>query len=1334
MEADISLKKGTGIPSFLKYGEPAIDTDGKVLYVGIDENGGSNYAKFIDETEIDKKIDYSLQELKSLQYYGDVNIVPSDVDLFKFTVNEDGETASVVFNGEKNEHNEFKYEGDIVVPYEYVDKNGKSYIVTEVDVNAFCPGPNIKSITIPNSVTSIGRGAFAFCKSLTSIIIPNSVTSIGDFAFNYCNSLTNIEIPDSVTSIGDSAFYNCSSLTSITIPNSVTSIGDDAFAFCSSIPSITIPNSVTSIGDDAFYYCSRLTSITIPDSVTSIGDCAFYVCESLTNITLPDSVTSIGDYAFRNCRGLTSITIPESVTSIEDVAFEGCISLANIYYKGTKAQWGAIEIAEGNDNLLNATIHYEWTDVTKGYVDEKIKDIVIEGGGTVVDDELDLNSENPVQNKVITEKFNEIDDKDSVLLSGEGEYSIKNRDNNLAIGNDSISIGIDTKSGCRGYYFNGIDFKKKKIYLCKTQKVPVNIVDDISLLDENFETPLYKINEMFSINNYAGYYDFCGKIISIEHNVITYDILPFDITGVDTKGNIANLEDLDINDFVFYVPTQPEIGLVVFAPGGMANGDGAIASGEFSLALGRDVTAGGRFGVAFGRNTKAGYTGFSIGQGNTVTGANSLVGGNDSKCNGKTSLAFGLQCYVDKLAEYSIVLGSNSQAYDKRSFVAGYGLVSKVPFQTVLGNFNVRDNDENKLLIVGNGTSGNYSNAFVLNKNGSAWFSGDVTVGDNKEKLAKEYYVKEIDSKIKSLQYYGDASIIPSDASLFNFTINEDGKTAGVVFNGEKNEYDEFIYDEDIVVPYEYVDKNGKSYIVTEVDANAFSKGNNIKSIIIPNSVMNIGTGAFCDCFNLTNITIPNSVTNIGSNAFNYCSSLKSVTIPNNVINIGDSAFDGCSSLTSITIPDSVTSIESFTFGYCANLKNITIPDSVTNIGAAVFEDCSNLIDIYYEGTKEQWDDIDIGANNEVLTNATIHYEWTDVTKGYVDGKFEDILEKTVNKSDCKGCYFSSIDFDNKKIYLSKSETPVIPVNGKNHMDATFPIQPYSVGDEFSINNADAYYDFCGKITDIYCNEISYEGNYDGELPFSSTGNVTDESKIDTNDYIFYVPAKPDVGLVIFATGSIDSGNGAIASGDNSLAVGRDVIAGGRYSVALGRNNKSGYTGFSIGQGNMVDGSNSFVGGQESKNHGLTSLVFGLQNYIDELADYSVVLGNNCKAYKTKAFLIGSGLVSQIPNQIILGFFNKQDKDTNKLLIVGNGTSSTYSNAHVLDRQGNAWFAGDVKIGENNEKLATETYVDDKVKELDDKIGDVETVFDKIIAQQESIIAIQNALIGGDSE
>ena len=123
--------------------------------------------------------------------------------------------------------------------------------------------------------------------NIINYVVKAGTRVICDGAFKNCNGLTSVTIPNSVTSIGEEAFAHCRGLTSVTIPNSVTSIGDEAFAYCRGLTSLTIPNSVTSIGDWAFYYCSGLTSVTIPNSVTSIGDYAFASCKSLKYIIIP---------------------------------------------------------------------------------------------------------------------------------------------------------------------------------------------------------------------------------------------------------------------------------------------------------------------------------------------------------------------------------------------------------------------------------------------------------------------------------------------------------------------------------------------------------------------------------------------------------------------------------------------------------------------------------------------------------------------------------------------------------------------------------------------------------------------------------------------------------------------------------------------------------------------------------------------------------------------------------------------------------------------------------------------------------------------------------------
>lgn len=199
------------------------------------------------------------------------------------------------------------------------------------------------TLTLPNSVTSIGVRAFYQCQSLTGLVLSNSLTSISDGAFDGDWSLQgNLTIPNSVTSIGDYAFFYCS-FTSVTIPNSVASIGVGAFGKCKFLTgNLILPNSITSISDAAFSLCARLTGITIPNSVTTIGNNAFTMA-GLTSITIPNSVISIGDWAFALCNLTGSLTIPNSVTSIGRDAFHsndltGALAIPNsVTSIGTRA-------------------------------------------------------------------------------------------------------------------------------------------------------------------------------------------------------------------------------------------------------------------------------------------------------------------------------------------------------------------------------------------------------------------------------------------------------------------------------------------------------------------------------------------------------------------------------------------------------------------------------------------------------------------------------------------------------------------------------------------------------------------------------------------------------------------------------------------------------------------------------------------------------------------------------------------------------------------------------------------------------------------------------------
>ena len=133
------------------------------------------------------------------------------------------------------------------------------------------------------------------------------------------------------------------------------------------------------------------------------------------------------------------------------------------------------------------------------------------------------------------------------------------------------------------------------------------------------------------------------------------------------------------------------------------------------------------------------------------------------------------------------------------------------------------------------------------------------------------------------------------------------------------------------------------------------------KTSVIPKdgSVTSIGIYAFYGCTGLTRITIPNGIVSIGGAAFYRCSNLREVIIPNSVTSIGEIAFYCCESLPSITIPDGVTFMDNRVFEGCGELTRVTLPASLTSVGMNIFDICERLTDIYFRGTKEQWDELD---------------------------------------------------------------------------------------------------------------------------------------------------------------------------------------------------------------------------------------------------------------------------------------------------------------------------------------------------------------------------------------
>ncbi len=194
---------------------------------------------------------------------------------------------------------------------------------------------NNENVIIPKylngkPVITIGQEAFqGKSKVLKSVLIPDSVTSIGDYAFSFCGNLESITIPSSVTSIGKKAFSGCNNLESITVEsnNANYSSQDGILYNKDKTQIIEVPQGISG-------------SIVLPNTLTSIGSSAFFNCGNLKTVTFEENskLENIGYSAFDGCIGLESITIPSSVTSIGGSAFYNCSKLMNVFFED-KTTW-----------------------------------------------------------------------------------------------------------------------------------------------------------------------------------------------------------------------------------------------------------------------------------------------------------------------------------------------------------------------------------------------------------------------------------------------------------------------------------------------------------------------------------------------------------------------------------------------------------------------------------------------------------------------------------------------------------------------------------------------------------------------------------------------------------------------------------------------------------------------------------------------------------------------------------------------------------------------------------------------------------------------------------
>ncbi len=619
----------------------------------------------------------------------------------------------------------------------------------------------------------------------------------------------------------------------------VTSIGNSAFSSCYDLTSVSIGNNVTSIGDYAFASCNALSSVTIGNSVTSIGEGAFSKCSGLSSVTIPNSVTSIGACAFEYCSGLPSVTIPNSVTSIGNSAFYYCSGLTSV------------TIGNSVKNIGNYVFAYC-----------------------------------------------------SGLTS-------------VTIPNNVTSIGVEAFRNCTGL------------------------------------TSVTIPNSVRSIRDRAFYY--CSGLTSVT--------IPNSVTSI---GNsvfyyCSNLTSITIPNSV------TSIGQDAFRS----------CSGLTSIAIPNSVKSIGN--SAF--QDCAGLTSVAIGSGVNDIG---------DKAFAKCSKLLDIHCYAEKVPSATDaftdsnyqnatlhVPSASVESYKKTEPWSGFSNI--VAITTEVDGINYDFNAETK-------------QATVIHR--LAFYYGKIVIPESVEFMGVTYSVTSIAGGAFSFGQGVTSVTIPNSVKSIG------GNAFGMICTVSS------VHISDIAAwcNIEFGDINSNPLNKAH---HLYLNGEEVKDLVIPNSVTSIGDYAFSGCSGLTSVTIPNSVKSIGDYAFSGCSGLTSVTIPNSVKSIGGNAFSDCSGLTSVhisdivawcnidfldntsnplynahhlylngeevkdlVIPNSVTSIGDNAFAGCSGLTSITMGIDIKNIGTNAFVKCSGLLDVYCYAIKLPSTESDAfdGSNPEKVT------------------------------------------------------------------------------------------------------------------------------------------------------------------------------------------------------------------------------------------------------------------------------------------------------------------------------------------------------------------------------
>ncbi|MBR0387237.1 MAG: leucine-rich repeat domain-containing protein [Clostridia bacterium] len=812
-----------------------------------------------------------------------------------------------------------------------------------------CPGSK-RSVTVPGTVHAIGSRAFNSCKNLSDVTLPASVTYIEEAAFADCISLTAITLPDGINAIGASAFYGCTSLESIHWPAGLKRVGIHAFSYCRSLEHITLPDGLETIESYAFAGCTNLTGVTLPNGLETIGVHAFANCDSLTGIVLPDTVVSLGEYAFTGCLRLSSAVLSH-VRTIGRYAFESCVSLTEIVLPNTVTEIGARTFANCS-RLTRVTLSESLNAIPDEafYGDLALQSVTVPRNITYIHDSAfdpDVIShliirgyagsyaqQYALQHEIIFVALDE--DKDFVFTVREDDTCT------LVLYTGDESSVIIPAADSTGRPVTGIG---DDAFGCCPQVIGITVPDTVQQISE---TAFSGAGSGLVLYGYAGT---AVEAFAAENEVRFVPIMPdstpvSDFTWQDNGDGTCTLLAYQGSETTLNLPPTDEEGnlLTVIGENAFLNYaelarlilPGTVIRVESHAFSGCD----GLSGIVIPESVQ-----FIAEDAFGEPPEGLIIYGYDGSCAQEYAEAREIPFALlqlpgllrfreleDGTCALTSYTGGDTELVLPETNEAG---LSVAVIDTGAFAYNTRLTRvvlPNSCVRIEDGAFRGCSalTGVVLTENiremGLEAFAGcpETMILYGYEGTWAEAYAESLGLRFVSMDP------MPQPMNCFYFEDNGDGTCTLTGYSG-------YAY-EQVIIPRH----SGNGLLVTGIGNSAFASSR-MTEIVMPDSILSVGSYAFGACSRLTGITLSARLTGIGDEAFIWCSQLAEISLPESVTAIGQRTFYGCTALSSIVFPENLAEIGEYAFYECTSLTSVAFPENLADIGEYAFSECSSL-------------------------------------------------------------------------------------------------------------------------------------------------------------------------------------------------------------------------------------------------------------------------------------------------------------------------------------------------------------------------------------------------------